>query len=79
MSTLAQTLKNPVSNMSKEDIRDKYKKLLADYQELSKSLSKSKRDIAKDIRHNIIRKFAENQSTSRIVTFKSLKIFLHFL
>ena len=54
MSTLSQTIRNnSYMNISKDDIRDKYKKLLADYQELSKSLSKSKRDIAKDIRHNI--------------------------
>ena len=60
MSTLSQTIRNnSYMNISKDDIRDKYKKLLADYQELSKSLSKSKRDIAKDIRHDIIRKFAE--------------------
>lgn len=67
MSTLSQTIRNnSYMNISKDDIRDKYKKLLADYQELSKSLSKSKRDIAKDIRHDIIRKFAELYKEAKI-------------
>ena len=41
-------------------LRDKYNKLLADYQELSKSLSNVKRDIVNvKYRHDIIRKFTE--------------------